>query len=95
VVAYQGQGVVTVGMEPKAAPIPALDVGTGSGRQAWGNGAHDYVPGVEPYAHVQLQATGAAHLLRVGAHRRLHGQGRVAGAQGMVFVGQGGAQTGP
>ena len=30
----------------------------------------------------------------VGAHRGLHGQGRVAGAQGVVFVGNGGAKQG-
>ena len=46
-------------------------------------------PELEPHAHAQLQATSAAYLIGIGAHRGLHGQGRVAGAQGVVFVGNG------
>ena len=41
---------------------------------------------------LQLQALGAPHLLGVGAHGGLHGQGRIAGAQGMVLVGDGRAK---
>ena len=36
----------------------------------------------------------AAHIVGVGAHRGLHGQGRIAGAQGVVFVGNGGTEQG-
>ena len=32
---------------------------------------------------------GASHLLRIRTHGRLHGQGRVASAQGVIFVGNG------
>jgi hypothetical protein len=35
-----------------------------------------------------------AHVGGIGAHRGLHGQGRVAGAQGVVFVGDGGTEQG-
>jgi hypothetical protein len=38
------------------------------------------------------RATGAAHVVGVGAHGALHGQGCVAGAQSVVFVGNGGAE---
>ena len=62
--------------------------------QVIANGPHDDFPGVETHAHAQLQATAATHLLRVGAHGGLHGQGRVAGAQGVVFVGNGSTEQG-
>ena len=55
-----------------------------AGRCRW---PADHFPGVEPHAHAQLQAAGAAHVFGVGAHGGLHGQGGVAGAQGVVFVG--------
>ena len=52
---------------------------------------HDF-PGVQPHPDAQRQAMGAAHHLRVALHRRLHGQGGIAGPRGMVFMGQGGAE---
>ena len=48
---------------------------------------HDF-PGIESHPDTQLEAVGAAHRLRVLVHGGLHGQGGVAGAQGVVFVGQ-------
>ena len=56
------------------------------------NGAYHDFSGVEPHAHPQLQAMGAAHLLGRSAHGGLHGEGRVAGAQGVVFVGNRGPE---
>jgi hypothetical protein len=58
------------------------------------NGAYHHFARVEPHAHAQLQTAGATHLLGIGAHRGLHGQGGVAGAQGVVFVANGGAKQG-
>ena len=48
--------------------------------------------GTGPRAVTQLQAPGTVHLFGIDAHGGLHGQGGVAGAQGMVFVGNGGAK---
>ena len=62
--------------------------------QVVANGPHHDFPGVEPHAHAQLQATGAAYLFGIVLHRRLHRQGGIAGAQGVVFVGNGGAKQG-
>jgi hypothetical protein len=62
--------------------------------QVVANGPHHHFPGVEADAHAQFQATSAADVIGVSAHRRLHGQGRVAGAQSVVFVGNGGAEQG-
>jgi hypothetical protein len=50
--------------------------------------------GVEAHAHAQLQAAAAAYLLGIGLHGRLHGQGGIAGAQGVIFVGNRGAKQG-
>jgi hypothetical protein len=41
---------------------------------------------VQADTHTQFQATGAADVVGVGAHGRLHRQGGVTGAQGVVFV---------
>ena len=60
--------------------------------QVIADGAHHHFPGVEPHAHAQLQAPGAAYVFGIGAHRGLHGKGGVAGAQRVVFVGNGGAE---
>jgi hypothetical protein len=60
--------------------------------QVVANCPHHHFPGVEAHAHAQLQATAAAHLLGIGLHGGLHGQGRIAGAQGVVFVGNGGTK---
>ena len=58
------------------------------------NGAHHDLAGVQADAHAQLQAAGAAYLLGVGLHGRLHGQGGVAGAQGVILMGDGRAKQG-
>ena len=49
-------------------------------------------PELRPTRMLHLQAMGAAHVLGIAAHRRLHGQGRVAGPHGVVFMGEGGAE---
>jgi hypothetical protein len=56
------------------------------------NGTHHDFPGIEPHAHAELQALEAAHVVGRAAHRGLHRQGGVAGAQGMVFMGNGRAK---
>jgi hypothetical protein len=58
------------------------------------NGAHHDFPSVEADAQAQLQPPRAAHFLGVGAHSGLHGQGGIAGAQGMVFMRNWGAEQG-
>jgi hypothetical protein len=58
------------------------------------NGTHHHFAGVEPHAHAQLQATGTAHLVGVCVHGRLHGQSRIAGAQGVVLMGNGSTEQG-
>jgi type I restriction enzyme M protein len=50
--------------------------------------------GVEPHPDAQLDAVGAAHCFRVLAHGRLHGQGGVAGAQGVILMSEGGPKEG-
>ena len=57
--------------------------------QVVANGPHYYLAGVQPDADLQLHAVDPATLLSIGPHGRLHGQGSVAGAQGVVFVGDG------
>ena len=49
-------------------------------------------PELRPDADLHRQAMGAAHLLGIGPHRGLHGQGGVAGAHGVVLMGQRGAK---
>ena len=85
-------GVASCSM--RAARMGGLPDGRVVHVQVVANGAHHHFPGVEAHAHAQLQAPGAAHLLGIGAHGRLHGQGGIAGAQGVVFVGNGGAKQG-
>ena len=58
------------------------------------DGAHHDFARVQPDAELQRNAMRAAHLLGVAAQGGLHGQGGVAGAQGMVFMGNGGAEQG-
>jgi hypothetical protein len=60
--------------------------------QVVANGAHHHLAGVESHAHTQLQPTRAAHVFGIGTHGGLHGQGGIAGTQGVVFVGNGGAK---
>ena len=55
---------------------------------------HHHFSRVEAHPDAQLQAVGAAHLLGIRAHRGLHGQGGVTGAQGVVLMGDGGAKQG-
>jgi hypothetical protein len=62
--------------------------------QVVANSAHHDLTGVEAHPHPQIQAVGAAHLLGIGAHGGLHCQGGIASAQGMVFMGDGGAKQG-
>ena len=58
------------------------------------DGAHHHLTRVEPDAHPQFQAVGAADVLRIRAHGGLHGQRGIASPQGVVFVGQGGPKQG-
>jgi hypothetical protein len=57
--------------------------------QVVANGADHDFPGVEPHPDAQLDAVGMAHRFRVLAHGGLHGQGGVAGPQGVILMGQG------
>ena len=57
--------------------------------QVVANGAHHHLARVQADTDAQLEAAAAPHLVGVGAHRRLHGQGRVTGAHGVVLVGNG------
>ncbi len=54
--------------------------------QVVANGPHHHLAGVEADADLHGHAMGAAHLLGIAAHRGLHGQGRIAGPHGMVFM---------
>ena len=54
--------------------------------------ADDHGTGVEPHAHVELDATLGAELVAVGNERALKTEGRVDRAQGMVLVGDGRAE---
>jgi hypothetical protein len=58
------------------------------------NGPHHHFAGVQSHPDTQLDAVGAAHRLGILAHGCLHGQGGVAGSQGMVLMGQGRAKEG-
>ena len=51
-------------------------------------------PGVEPDPQQHLQPVGAADVLRVAPQRGLHRQGGIAGAQGVVLVGNGRTEHG-
>ena len=62
--------------------------------QVVADGAHHHLAGVEAHADAHLQAVGAAHLVGIGTHGGLHRQGGIAGAQGMVFMRDGGAKQG-
>ena len=57
--------------------------------QVVANSAHHDLAGVEAHPDAHLQAMGASHLLCIRTHGSLHGQSGVAGAQGVVFVGNG------
>jgi hypothetical protein len=49
-------------------------------------------PSIEPDADAQLAAVGTAHLLGIPAQGRLHGQGRITGADGVILVANGGTE---
>ena len=51
-------------------------------------------PELRPTRIRSSRPLGAAYFLRIGAHGRLHGQGGIAGAQGVVLVGNGGTKQG-
>ena len=58
------------------------------------DGPHHHLAGVQADAHVHLQAVRAADLFAVAPQRGLHGQGRVAGPQGVILMRQRGAKEG-
>ena len=62
--------------------------------QVVANGAYHHLASVEPNADTQCHTMLATYRLGIGLHRYLHGQGRVAGAQGVVFMRNGGAKQG-
>ena len=62
--------------------------------QVVADGAHQHAPGVEPDTQQHLQPLGAADVLRVAPQRGLHRQGGIAGAQGVVLVGNGRTEHG-
>jgi hypothetical protein len=52
------------------------------------NGPHHDLAAVEADAHLYRQAVRAAHLFGIAAQGVLHGQRRLAGARGVILVGQ-------
>ena len=55
--------------------------------QVVADGPHHHLPRVEAHPDAQLEAVGAAHLVGIFAHGGLHGQGGIAGPQGVIFMG--------
>src|SRR4029450_12485862 len=62
--------------------------------QVVANHPYHHLPGVEAHTHAQFRAAAAMHLLGIGLHGYLHSQGGIAGAQGMVRVGNRSAKQG-
>ena len=62
--------------------------------QVVADGPHHHLAGVQPYPCLERQALRATHLVAVAPQRRLHGQGGVAGPQGVVLMRNGGAKQG-
>jgi hypothetical protein len=58
------------------------------------NRPHHNFPGVEPHARLQLQTMGPTHLLSIAAQSGLHGQGRITGPYGVVFMSHRSAEEG-
>jgi hypothetical protein len=58
------------------------------------NGAHHDFPGVQADAALHNHPMDAVHLLSIVAQRRLHGQGRITGPQGVILVSNRGAKEG-
>jgi hypothetical protein len=52
------------------------------------DGAHNDFPGVQPDADLDHRRVRASHLLRIRLHGLLHPECRVAGAHGVIFVGE-------
>jgi len=62
--------------------------------QVAADGPDHHLAGVEAHPDLDLDAVGAADLLGVAANGPLHGQGGVAGPDGVVLVGQRGTEEG-
>jgi hypothetical protein len=62
--------------------------------QVVAKGPHHHLAGVEPYPKLHSQAMRPPHRLTVAANSLLHGQGRIARAHGMIFMGNGRAEQG-
>ena len=56
------------------------------------DGAHHHLAAVQADPDLHRHTLGALHLGGILLHRRLHGEGGVAGPHGVVFVGNGGAE---
>ena len=56
--------------------------------QVVADGADDDLAAVQAHTHLHQQPLGAPHLLGIAPHRLLHGQRRIAGPHGMIFVRQ-------
>ena len=56
------------------------------------DGAHHHLAAVQADADLHRHTLGALHLGGILLHRRLHGEGGVAGPYGVVFMGNGGAE---
>jgi hypothetical protein len=55
---------------------------------------HHHLAGVEPHSHLDTDAMRTPCCLSIGADGGLHGEGRITGADGMVFMRNGGAEQG-
>ena len=55
--------------------------------QVVADSADHHLPGIEAHSALHLNTTGAADLLGIASHPRLHGQGGVTGPGGMIFMG--------
>ncbi len=58
------------------------------------DGPHHHFAGIEPHPEVHGQPLRAPHLVTVAAQRGLHGQGRIAGPDGVIFMRQRGTKEG-
>ena len=56
------------------------------------DGAHDDLAGIQPDADLQVHAVGIEDALGMALHPLLHAQRRVAGAHGVILVGEGRAE---
>jgi hypothetical protein len=58
------------------------------------DGPYHHLAAIQPDPDIDGHAFGALHLGGILLHRRLHGQGGIAGAHRVVFMGDGGAEQG-